>query len=271
MIFFIASFLLLLSAPDVLANGKSYQPYCIDLTIPVELAAPTYPLLIPDLENGYEAISILLQSTKRSAPSNLALILGPPIKFGTTFFTSASYCTSATHSQKPAIVQILIHDLGFDKSYWSFGNASYNYVEATTNAGYATLSYDRLGVGNSEKSDPYNVIQALIEFTVLTRITELLKTGKLGAHPPIPSKIVHVGHSHGSFLTNALRVSRPDFSDSIVLTAFSYSITCQSWFEIATRLYLARENMPEQFEGSSSGFVARGDKYYNQYAFLTFP
>lgn len=66
-------------------------------------------------------------------------------------------------------MQVLTHGLGFDKDYWNFGgkNSSYNYIMAATDAGYSTLSYDRIGTGRSSVVDPYTNAQGPIELAVL--------------------------------------------------------------------------------------------------------
>jgi pimeloyl-ACP methyl ester carboxylesterase len=142
---------------------------------------------------------------------------------------------------------------------------------AATSAGYATLAYDRLGVGKSDHPDPYLDIQTQTQVAILTQLTQLVRSGRLSPHLPIPKKVVHVGHSYGSLITNGIVATQPNLSDGLVLTGFSYNDTWIPLFELALSLHLARENNPHRFGQLSSGFLTWGDKYDNQAAFLRAP
>jgi pimeloyl-ACP methyl ester carboxylesterase len=82
---------------------------------------------------------------------------------------------------------------------------------------------------------------------------------------------VHIGHSYGSLLSNALAASAPSLSDGVVLTGFSHTNTWQQWFLISTAYHLASLNQPSRFGKYSTGFLTWVDKFYNQFAFLTYP
>jgi pimeloyl-ACP methyl ester carboxylesterase len=93
--------------------------------------------------------------------------------------------------------------------YWHFGGPEYNYALAATTAGYATLSYDRLGNGKSPIIDPYNEQQAQVELAILVELTKLLKAGKISPKIPKPAKVVHVGHSYGSLFSKRIAAGHP--------------------------------------------------------------
>lgn len=192
------------------------------------------------------------------------------MNISTTFSISSTYCTPSKHSTKSSTLQLLTHGLGFDRSYWNL-DGDLNYIAAATAAGYSTFSYDRLGNGASTIADPYNIVQTVIELAILTKLTTMLRAGTISKEIHIPSKIVHVGHSYGSQLSNALAASTPDLSDGIVLTGYSLNTTWQPWFERASAFHLASENQPGRFANFSSGYLTWGDKYVNQYAFLKYP
>jgi pimeloyl-ACP methyl ester carboxylesterase len=112
-----------------------------------------------------------------------------------TFTIASQYCTPS--DSQPKTVQVLTHGVGFDRKYWSWGGhaSPYNYVRVATDAGYATLAWDRLGCGQSSKPDPYAMVQAQIEVAVLIGFTEKLRDGSLHESVPEPKTVVHVGHS----------------------------------------------------------------------------
>ena len=79
-------------------------------------------------------------------------------------------------------------------------------MNAATAAGYCTLSYDRIGIGNSSHGDPLNEIQINLEVQGLRALTQLLINGSYPGvnHTFNASDIVHVGHSFGSAQTYLL-------------------------------------------------------------------
>jgi pimeloyl-ACP methyl ester carboxylesterase len=152
-----------------------------------------------------------------------------------------------------------------DTSYWNFGNSTYNWITAASAAGYSTFSYDRLGTGDSPKVDPYNTLQSTVELAILIKLTEMLKAGALSPKIAKPSKIVHVGHSYGSSLSNGLVGTRPDLSDGVIFTGYSHNASFLPMFQINTGYHLAVENSP-RFAGFSTGYLTWPDVYANQFS-----
>ena len=107
--------------------------------------------------------------------------------------------------------------------YWdlSYNNFDYSYIDYATSQGYCTLSFDRLGIGNSSHGELLNEIQASLEVAATKQLTTMLRNGQFPSVPHAFSRIVHVDHSFGSGQTYALANSYPDLSDGIVLTGFS--------------------------------------------------
>ena len=268
-----ASVLLALLSFATATPTPSHGPICTDLTIPVTVTVPFLQFLPPEFESGYEATSFLLKISNRTSRSNGSGIFAPQKNLTKTFDIAARYC-SPSRKASQGTVQLLTHGIGFDQSYWHFeyqGSHEYDYAYAAARSGYATLSYDRLGNGASSIVDPYSEQQAQVELAVLTQLTALLKSGKLSDSIPVPAKVVHVGHSYGSQLSVALAATAPQLTDGIVLTGFSTNYTWMQWFAISTIFHVAAENQPERFGNRSFGSLTWGDKYGNQYGFLTWP
>jgi pimeloyl-ACP methyl ester carboxylesterase len=168
----------------------------------------------------------------------------------------------------------LCHFLGQDKSYWDFGgqDSRYNYVRAATNAGYATLHWSRPGTGDSSSGNPYSILQTDIQAAVLIEITKRFRSGKLCVNLPKPSgRVLHVGHSFGSIMTNVLIAQNPDLSDGVVLTGLSHNSSFPPGFPISTNFHLAKENRPELWGNLSTGVLTWGDELALQYAFFKHP
>src|SRR5207237_1374275 len=99
--------------------------------------------------------------------------------------------------------------------------------------GYSILTYDRLGVGQSDKPDAYTVVQAPLELEILRQLTLMAHNGSLynlagRANPADPAfkalgkpdKVVHIGHSFGSFLTSAFIANYGPLSDGAIITGY---------------------------------------------------
>jgi pimeloyl-ACP methyl ester carboxylesterase len=209
--------------------------------------------------------------TNRLSANSTTPLLKPAVNISLTFDIGATYCFPKGDTKKTSTVQLLTHGLGFDRNYWNLSAPADSYVASAAASGYATLAYDRLGCGISSRPDPYNIIQAPVELAVLATLTQLLRSGKLSPQIPVPVKVIHVGHSYGSQLSNALASAQPKLSDGLVLTGYSLDSTYQPWFLQSTGFHLAKDIIPGRFANASTGFVTWGDKVANQFAFLTYP
>jgi hypothetical protein len=234
-------------------NAWNSGSSCYTFTSQVTVVTLTYPPVFPLLQDQYQAVALLLQSTSRTPPPPTAAI-GPPQNLTKTFQINLRYCppSSSGTDSKVGTLLLLTHGLGFDKrfaqkhlynlesslmchSYWSFeypksNPQNYSFTYHAASSSFGTLSYDRLGCGLSSYADPYR-----------------------------------------SLLSNALAASAPSLSDGVILTGFSHMVTYQQWFLHLTAYHLASLNQPSRFGKYSSGFLTLGDKYYNQYSFLTYP
>ncbi|QRW25236.1 alpha/beta hydrolase family protein [Rhizoctonia solani] len=119
--------------------------------------------------------------------------------------------------QVPLIIGI--HGINFDHSYWEFGySKEYNFIEAANKAGYAVLTYDRLGVGQSDKPDGVNIVQSSTEVEILHQfIQQSRASGKY-------SKISGIGHSFGSIQLTGIAARYPSDLDAVILTGFAPSM-----------------------------------------------
>ncbi|CAE6435006.1 unnamed protein product, partial [Rhizoctonia solani] len=124
---------------------------------------------------------------------------------------------SGKEGQVPLIVGI--HGINFDHSYWEFGHSKeYNFIEAANKAGYAVLTYDRLGVGQSDKPDGLNVVQSATEVAILHRqIQQARATGKY-------SKVLGIGHSFGAIQLTGIAARYPSDLDAVILTGYAPSM-----------------------------------------------
>ena len=118
-------------------------------------------------------------------------------------------------------VQVLLSGSFYDQSYWDFPYQPevYSYVRAMNAAGYATLAFDRPGVGLSGKPPADKLSGDAYAFVTNRMVTELRKgifsSKRFG-------KVVLVGHSFGSSTAVETAITYKNV-DGLVLTALLHA------------------------------------------------
>jgi len=184
-----------------------------------------------------------------------------------TYNIYATLCTPKDNP-KPKGVQLLTHGVGFDNTYWDFAEG-YSYVDVAAEYGYASFSYDRLGVGKSEKPDPIKTIQGPLEVEIARSLAGSLRQGHFGELNF--EQVVGVGHSFGSIISNAITMQYPEALDAAILTGFSTDLSSQPLFLQALNLALANENQPLRFGQLNNGFLVSDTVISNQIGFFKAP
>ena len=187
---------------------------CKQLDIAISASAPGAVYNLPRIDNDIQAIAWAREQETWSAPSALQLIQ-QNITISDTYKIHAQICSPSTGGE---ILQIASHGLHYDSRYWDAQLKDHSYVDNALQAGYSILTYDRLGAGQSDHPDAYTGFQALNEVEILRQLTTLARMGTFSSTPP--SKIVHVGHSFGSFITSAFVGMYPTLSAGAILTGF---------------------------------------------------
>ncbi|KAJ5890618.1 uncharacterized protein N7473_006846 [Penicillium subrubescens] len=243
------------------------RPVCLDFSLPVQVSTAITKFTVSPFHNNSESTSLLVNSVARTA--NVQNLVAGEVNITRAYDINFRYCEPNQGVSRNGIVQILTHGLGFDKSYWDF--EGYSYIASATAAGYSTLSYDRLGVGQSELADPYLDVQAATQVAILAKVSELLQEGRLYSKIPIPKKLVHIGHSFGSLITNSLAATFPSLSDGMILTGFGHDFSWASYFQLCYGFEVARVNKPLRFRKYDSGYLTWGNEFDNQCATFNYP
>ena len=272
----LGAFLATTLATPLLQSISERKPYtCNTFTIPISVEnVPSIKLPIPPITSQYEATSIANAATSRAQPM-------PELEFiylNRTYSILAQYCIPRQGAISSTL-QILTHGIGFNSSYWDFyasfntSDSQYSYIAAATAAGYATLSYNRLGISGSTLPDPYSEVQTPAELAVLAQLTILARAGKIQGQITAPAKVVHVAHSMGSILTNALAATYPELSDGVVLTGYLQNFQYQGLFIANTGFTIASQNEPDLFPASryGTGYITWPSKWSNQFSFFAYP
>lgn len=121
------------------------------------------------------------------------------------------------------VIQVLVHGSTYSHYYWDFPYkpAQYSYVHAATLAGYATLNFDRIGIGESDHPPALDVTIPSNAF-VLHQMVQKLRSNTLQT----PSfgrvkgkRIVTVGHSLGSAIATQEAGTWHDV-DGVIISGF---------------------------------------------------
>ncbi|CZS89775.1 uncharacterized protein RAG0_01042 [Rhynchosporium agropyri] len=226
---------------------------CINQTIPVEISARQAIFDIDVPQTNLEVTDFILNVTQQGRNFTDIALSG----YGTTQGTyniSTQFCMPDSSNITHPTVQVLTHGIGFDKTYWDLPYANYNYSYlnvAVDQYKYCTLSFDRLGVGNSSHGEPLNEIQAYLEVAATAKLTEMLRQGQFPKVNHTFTKVVHVGHSFGSAQTYSLANLYPNLTDGIILTGFSMNASFVGLFASGGNFQLASKNQPLRFSNAT--------------------
>ncbi|MFL6234946.1 MAG: alpha/beta hydrolase [Thermoanaerobaculia bacterium] len=148
-------------------------------------------------------------------------------------------------------IQITLHGATYSHLYWDFPfqTETYSYMRRATEAGYAVLNLDRIGIGQSDHPAA-DAVTIEANGYVVHQIVQALRGGNL----VIPSfgrvsaeRVALVGHSLGSVISMQEAGTYGDV-DGVVLTGVSHNVT-PALGEILSSLYPA--NLDPHFAGRS--------------------
>ncbi|KAI1121286.1 Alpha/Beta hydrolase protein [Nemania abortiva] len=165
-------------------------------------------------------------------------------------------------------VQLLTHGATLDHTYWDIA-PGYSYVDVASEAGYATLSYDQLGVGKSAHPDPIQIVQATSQVAATHELVGLLRNAKMGGYHF--DKIVGVGHSAGSTLTQGITTKYPRDFDAVILSGTSASAASVPLSVAAFNFINANTDPAPQFKRLPAGFLTQQSAAGIQFAFYRYP
>ena len=255
------------SSNTTFSNGNAAK--CVTGKAPVPVSATGVKLLFSGPTNQSVATGLIQQLNQLDSTIATEMSGGQSTIRG-TFQIEVTLCFPADSidNSKVDTVQILTHGIGLDKSYWDIA-PGYSYVNAAASAGYATLAYNRLGVGNSDHPDPINVVQSFTDVEILHGLTQLLRKGTLGSGPF--KNIVGVGHSYGSIVELAQTAKYPTDVDAVVLTSFVNQLVYLPQTVIANNPAIANINDPTRFGRLPNGYLVHDTPISVQLPFFRFP
>ncbi|PMD47059.1 hypothetical protein L207DRAFT_606113 [Hyaloscypha variabilis F] len=243
---------------------------CYDYSIPVNVTNMVLASNYTPFTTNYDVADFSNGISGRDGGAALHIFSG--LKNITGVYTiSASICSPRNRTSDQKTILVASHGLGYDRKYWDSGiqPANYSFVDFAVSQGYSVFFYDRLGTGESTKVSGYEIPQSLTQLAILQQLTILLRSGTYtGDIRGKPSKIAHVGHSFGSFISNALIATTPQLSDAAILTGIGYSGLASGTFVEAFGLRIAAVQAPGKWPGRDNEYVTWVDASANVAAFF---
>ena len=188
-----------------------------------------------------------------------------------TFRIYSKLCLPTDRStwSKLDTVQILTHGDSVDSGYWDIAHG-YSYVDAAAEAGYATFSYDRVGVGKSEHPDPIQIVQSYPSVEILHSLVSVVNRSAPGTSPSFKN-IIGVGHSAGSIVTQAVTAKYPEDFDAVILTGTSTAVDGVNLALSSFDFTIANQDPAPQFRGIANGYLTAASAQGIQFSFYSYP
>ncbi|WVQ93484.1 hypothetical protein IAU59_000558 [Kwoniella sp. CBS 9459] len=165
------------------------------------------------------------------------------------------------------------HGLVGNAGYWNVqldNSPNNSFAESAAAAGWSTLSYDRLGVGQSAKPDGTNIVQISYEIAQSAAIAQALRGGNLSDVGQFDT-VVGVGHSYGSNLLTGVASVAPQAFDALVLTGFTNNATMGPLGLFAFQSTIANVAYPNRFASDANDYVITPSKAVDQTGFFHYP
>ncbi|CAL8578033.1 hypothetical protein XPA_003835 [Xanthoria parietina] len=250
---------------SVLTGGRSY---CMSGNVEVTVTSTNFKIKYDQPRDQLAVTEFSVEMLQASSDLMQRLVDGPnPITGTWRIFSSLCLPADPVAAKNAKTVQILTHGDTLSSSYWDIA-PGYSYIDAATAAGYATFSYDRIGVGRSEHPDPIQIAQAPLHLEILHALVTMLRNGDIQQRKF--SNFVGVGHSAGSTVTQGVTTKYPKDFDAIILTGTSTVPTYVPLAMAAFNWQIAAEASPN-FKGLPNGYFTQANSIGIQFAFFRYP
>ncbi|KAJ4288172.1 hypothetical protein N0V90_012189 [Kalmusia sp. IMI 367209] len=250
---------------------------CTDYTVKSTVTYSELQWIQPPFNNNYDVVALLTNiATQAKVPFNPFSGAKNVTK---SYQLAGTFCKPKTQNNgKQNTVLVATHGAGFDRRYWasSYKPEDYNFAQYALDAGYSVFYYDRLGVGLSSRVSGYE-IEANPQTELLASLLKSLRAGKYTSNIK-PSKLILVGHSFGTAISNFILGKYPELADAAVLTGYSFpNMTDPAFFTsafglsvFASRIVstLPESSKPQFADSFDSGWVSFADKYSYTQSFL---
>ncbi|KAK3984059.1 alpha/beta-hydrolase [Cladorrhinum sp. PSN332] len=251
---------------------------CNDYKIPINITSTNAIFGLDRFKTNFDVADFIDIYSSRDETVSKSVLSNRTENVTATYTISATFCrpghgTPAPNAKKSVL--IATHGLGYDRAYWDppqLDKSKYNFAEWALSQGYSIFYYDRLGVGKSQQVSGY-VAQLSNEQAILQEITKLVRGGHYTGSIGKPDKLILIGHSFGSVLSNQVVATHGDLIDGVVLTGFSYNQTAFSGLQFTDTigLRIAAQQQPGKWRQLDTGYLTNVDIYSNVAGFFKAP
>ena len=255
--------------PSVISSADE-KASCVAGFVHVSVSANNTNLLYSGPVNNSATTETFVEYTQVNSTIVQDVSRGPLLVTGNySIYSKLCFPADAGLATGVETVQFLTHGGTLDLQYWDIA-PNYSYVDAAASAGYATFSYDRLGTGLSSHPDPIQVVQLAIQAEIAHSFVQMLRSGRLGEYSF--KKVVGVGHSFGSSISQIVTTRYPSDFDAVILTGISTSFTSALIGSVATGMQIANTDPSGRFSGLANGYFSLAPvPQAHQYAFFRYP
>ena len=250
------------------ADGKAA---CVRGKINVTASASNTKLLLSSPASQEELTQMTVEMAQAGSDFVQRVTSGGPSQVSGTFQMYSQLCVpnNASAAGQVRTLHFLSHGATLDHTYWDFA-PGYSYVDAAAAAGYATFSYDRLGIGLSDHPDPNQVVQAALQVEIAHVIIQGLR--KMRVQGNGVEKVVGVGHSAGSALTIGGVQKYPRDFDGLVFSGVTTSFATGDIAQVSLSLLPAALDPSGRFVGLDKGYLTQGAIAQDfQFSFYRYP
>lgn len=254
----------------IIGNSTGGDSTCISGKIKVSINATGTDILYEAPQDQVRVTQAFVDLNQVDSTFAMNAASGGPSVISGSYSIFCKLClpSDPAKAAKVKTVQLLTHGATLDHTYWDIASG-YSYVDVAADAGYATLSYDQLGVGNSDHPDPIQFVQAASQVAITHGLVELLRAGKLGGFEF--DKVVGVGHSAGSTLTQAITTSYPKDFDAVILSGTSTSAASVALSMAAFNFVNANTDPSPKLRNLPAGYLTQQSAVGIQFAFYRHP
>ena len=256
------------SSANVTVSTVSGNSKCVAYNLNVAATSNNYNLLFNASSSQIEATENLVELLQANS-STFAKVNGGQRTIAANYGIYGQLCLpSDTKDAGIETLQFLTHGDTLDSTYWDIA-PGHSYIDAAVAAGYATFSYDRIGVGKSEHPDPIQVVQGPLQVEIVHSLVTLLRNGQVGPHSF--KNYIGVGHSAGSTVTQGVTTKYPKDFDAIILTGTSISVSYVTTALASFDLTIANTDSSGKFADFPDGYLVQPLRQSIQFPYYRFP
>ena len=243
---------------------------CVCSIIRISVAANNTKILFTAPATNAAVTDFYVELTQANSKLAATAVGGPNLVSG-TFNIYAELCFPAdpVSAKNVTTLQVMTHGGVLDHTYWSIA-PGYSYVDVAVTAGYATLSYDRLGTGLSDHPDPLQIVQLPLQIEIAHALVQKARSSGICGHSF--SKVVGVGHSLGSAITQGVAAKYPRDFDALILQGTSTNYQYAFMGVASEDQQLANTDSSGRFQGLADGYHTPASlQFALQFAFYKYP